>query len=167
MQRSLVVASAIALAFLPPAVALGAPTGAVRGGPIVQPPPPRVVESRSAGQDFKVPLHVDFRPKWTESDMEPRFLPYRWHGLQYSPQYLWNQPAWNQNGCFASNLFGTPSTLPGDGSVPGMTIGSLVDGHSKNLLSSTHSYDPNLPPGGEAVVTLQPTSCGSANVINF
>ncbi len=159
-------ASALALAFLLPAIAVGAPTAVVRSGPVVQPPPPRSVQGRSAGQDFKLPFHVDFRPRTAEPDMQT-FLPYRWHALQYSPQYLWNQPAWNQNGCFANNLFGAPSTLPGDGLVPGNTIGSLVDGHSKNLLSATPSYDPRLPPGGEGVVTLQTTSCGSANVINF
>jgi hypothetical protein len=166
MMRSLVVASAIALTFLPPAIAVGAPTAAVRGGPIVQPPPPRSLQARSASQEFKVPFHVDLHPRTAEPDMQT-FLPYRWHALQYSPQYLWNQPAWNQNGCFANNLFGAPSTLQGDGLVPGTTIGSLVDGRSKSLLSSTPSYNPNLPPGGEGVVTLQPTSCGSANVINF
>jgi hypothetical protein len=165
MMRSLVAASAIALALLPPAIAVSAPTAAVRGGPVVR-PPPRSMQVRSAGEDFKLPFHVDVHPRTAEPDMQT-FLPYRWHALQYSPQYLWNQPAWNQNGCFANNLFGAPSTLPGDGLVPGNTIGSLVDGHSKNLLSSTPSYDPHLPPGGEGAVTLQATSCGSANVINF
>ncbi len=168
MVRSLIVTGAVALALLSPAVTLGAPTAVVRSGAVAQPPPPRLAAGRSAGQDsFKLPIHFDARPKPAEPDMESRFLPYRWHGLQPSPQYVWNQPAWNQEGCFANNLFGTPSTLPGDGSVPGMTIGSLVDGHSKNLLSSTPSYDPNLPPGGEGLVTLQATSCGSARSINF
>lgn len=168
-MRSLVVASALALALMQPAVTLGAPTAVVRGGPIVQPPPPRSAQGHFAGQDsFKLPIHIDARPRPAESDTEARFLPYRWHGLQSSPQYVWNQPAWNQGDCFANNLFGTPSTLQNDGSLPGsITIGSLVDGRSKNLLSSTPSYDPNLPPSGEAVVTLQPTSCGSARSINF
>ncbi|MGC9991240.1 MAG: hypothetical protein ABSD52_02420 [Candidatus Cybelea sp.] len=167
MLRSLILASAIGLALLP-AVTLGAPAAVVRGGPVVQPPPPRSAQARSAGQDsFKLPFHADLRPRPAEPDMQA-FLPYRWHALQYSPQYLWNQPAWNQSGCFANNLFGAPSPLPGDGSLPGsITIGSLVDGRSKNLLSSTPSYDANLPPGGEGVVTLQATSCGSARSINF
>jgi hypothetical protein len=168
MMRSLLVAGAIVLALLPPAVTLGAPTAVGRGAAIAQPPPPRAAAARSADRDFKVPFHLDMRPKPAESEMQAMVLPYRWHAWQYSPQYLWNQSAWDQNGCFANNLFGVPSTLPSDGSVPGtVTIGSLVDDKSKSLLSSTPSYAQSLPSTDGAVVSLQPTSCGSARSINF
>ncbi|HLY01467.1 MAG TPA: hypothetical protein VKR56_03115 [Candidatus Cybelea sp.] len=167
MNRRLVGAGAIALVLLQPAAALAAPTAVVRGGPMA-PPPPRISASRSAGQDFKVPFHVDARPKPVESETQPMLLPYRWHAWQYSPQYLWNQSAWGQNGCFADNLFGVPSTLPSGTSLPAnITIGSLVDDRSKQILSSTPSYDQSLPLTGGAVATLQPTSCGSASLINF
>lgn len=168
MIRSLVVAGAIALALLPPAVTLGAPTAVIRGGPIA-PPPPRSAVGRSAGQDsFKVPFHVDLRPKLSEPDMQSTLSPYRSHVWQWAPQYVGNQPLWYQNGCFANNLFGAPSTFSSDGSVgPGVTLGSLADERSRHLISSTPSSEPNLPLSGNAVVTLQPTSCGSANIINL
>jgi hypothetical protein len=167
MMRSLVVAGAIALALLP-AVTLGAPTAFVRGGPIA-PPPPRSAVGRTAGQDsFKVPFHVDLRPKLAEPGMQSTLSPYRLHGWQWAPQYVGNQPLWYQSGCFANNLFGVPSTLSSDASVgPGVTLGSLADERSRHLISSTPSYDPNLPLSGNALVTLQPTSCGSANIINL
>jgi hypothetical protein len=167
MMRSLLVASAIALALLSPAVTLGAPTAVVRGGPIA--PPPRSAQSRYAGQDsFKVPFHVDLRPKWAEPEMQSTLSPYRLHGWQWAPQYVGNQPLWYQNGCFANNLFGGPSTFSNDGSVgPGVTLGSLADDRSRHLISSTPSSEPNLPLSGNAVVTLQPTSCGLANIINL
>jgi hypothetical protein len=58
--------------------------------------------------------------------------------------------------------------LSSDGSVgPGVTLGSLVDDRSRHLISSSPSDEPNLPLSGNAVVTLQPTSCGSANIINL
>jgi hypothetical protein len=165
MIRSLVAVGAIALALLP-AVTLGAPTTVVRSGPIA--PPPRAAVVRSAGQDsFKVPFHVDLRPKFAQPDMQSTLSPYRLHQLQWSPQYV-VQPARYQNGCFANNLFGAPSTLSSDGSVgPGVTLGSLADDRSKHLISSTPSNDSNPPVSGNAVVTLQPTSCGSANIINL
>jgi hypothetical protein len=165
-MRSLLVAGAIVLAGLPPAVTLGAPTAVGRGAAIAQPPPPRAAAARSADRDFQVPFHLDMRPK--PAELQAMVLPYRWHAWQYSPQYLWNQSAWDQNGCFANNLFGVPSTLPSDGSVPGtVTIGSLVDDKSKSLLSSTPSYAQSLPSTDGAVVSLQPTSCGSARSISF
>ncbi|MGA8796588.1 MAG: hypothetical protein WB526_05915 [Candidatus Cybelea sp.] len=168
MKRSLVVAGALALALLPPAVTLGAPTAVVRSGPIA-PPPTRSAQTRYAGQDsFKVPFHVDLRPKWGEPTMQSTLSPYRSHEWQWAPQYVGNQPLWYQNGCFANSLFGTPSTLSSDGSVgPGVTLGSLVDDRSRHLISSSPSGEPNLPLSGNAVVTLQPTSCGSANIINL
>lgn len=168
MMRSLVVAGAIALALLPPAVALGAPTAAVRGGPIA-PPPPRSAVGRPASQDsFKVPFHVDLRPSFGEPEMHSTLSPYPLHRLQWAPQYVGNQPLWYQSGCFANNLFGAPSTLSSDASVgPGVTLGSLADDRSKHLISSTPSSEPNLALSGGAVVTLQPTSCGSANIINL
>ena len=168
MIRNLVVAGAIALALLPPAVTLGAPTAAVRGGPIA-PPPPRSAQTRYAGQDsLKVPFHVDLRPKLGEPGMLSTTSPYRLHGWQWAPQYVGNQPLWYQNGCFANNLFGVPSTLTSDGSVgPGVTLGSLADERSRHLISSTPSDEPNQPLSGGAVLTLQATSCGSANIINL
>jgi hypothetical protein len=168
MMRSLVVAGAIALALLPPVVTLGAPTAFVRGGPIA-PPPPRSAVGRSAGQDsFKVPFHVDLRPRFGEPNMQSTLSPYRSHGWQWAPQYIGNQPLWYQNGCFANNLFGAPSTLSSDASVgPGVTLGSLADDRSKHVISSMPSSEPSLPLSGGAVVTLQPTSCGSANIINL
>jgi hypothetical protein len=167
MNRSLVVASAIALALLPPAVTLGAPTAVVRGGPVA--PPPHSAVGRSAGQDsFRMPFHVDLHPQLREPNMQSTLSPYRSHGWQWSPQYIGNQPAWYQNGCFANNLYGVPPTLTNDASAPiGVTLGSLVDDRSKHIISSTPSYDPNLPLSGVAVVTLQPTSCGSANIIDL
>jgi hypothetical protein len=167
MMRALVMAGAIALALLAPAVTLGAPTAVVRSGPVA--PPPRSAVGRYAGQDsFKVPFHVDLRPKWAEPDMQSTLSPYRLHGWQSAPQYVGNQPLWYQNGCFANNLFGAPSTLSSDGSVgPGVTLGSLVDDRSRHLISSTPSNEPNLPLSGNAVLTLQPTSCGSANIFNL
>ena len=108
------------------------------------------------------------RPKLGEPGMLSTTSPYRLHGWQWAPQYVGNQPLWYQSGCFANNLFGAPSTLSSDGSVgPGVTLGSLTDERSKHLISSTPSYDPNLPLSGGALVTLQPTSCGSANIINL
>jgi hypothetical protein len=167
MKRSLIVAGAIALAALAPAVTLGAPTAVVRSGPIA-PPPPRAAAGRAAGQDFKVPFHVDLRPKLGEPELQSTLSPYRSHGWQWAPQYVGNQPLWYQSGCFAKSLFGVPSTLSSDALTgPGVTLGSLADDRSKHLISSTPSSDPNLPLGGSAVVTLQPTSCGSANIINL
>jgi hypothetical protein len=168
MIRSLVVASAIALALLPPAVTLGAPTAVVRGGPIA-PPPPRSAGGHFASQDsFRVPFHADLRPKLAEPDMQSTLAPYRFRAWQWAPQYVGIQPLWYQNGCFANNLFGAPSTLTSDASAPpGVKLGSLVDDRSKHLLSSTPSYNPNLPLSGNAGVTLQATSCGSASLINF
>jgi hypothetical protein len=167
-MRSLIVASAIALAVLPPAVMLAVPTGAVRGRSIA-PPPPRSTVGRFASEDsFKVPFHVDLRPKFGEPEMQSTLSPYRSHRWQWTPQYVGNQPRWYQNGCFANNLFGIPSTLSSDASVgPGVTLGSLADDRSRHLISSTPSNDSNLPLSGNAVVTLQPTSCGSANIINL
>lgn len=161
---------AIALALLPPVVTLGAPTAVVRGGPVAQQPqPPRSAAGRFASQDsFKVPFHVDLRPKLAEPDMQSTLSPYRSHRWQWTPQYVGNQPLWYRSGCFANNIFGVPSTLSSDASVgPGVTLGSLVDDRSRHLISSTPSSDSNLPLSGSAVVTLQPTSCGSANIINL
>lgn len=159
--------SAIVLALLPPAVTLAAPTGVVRGGPVA--PPPRSAAGHVASQDsFRVPFHVDLRPKLAEPGMQSTLSPYRSHGWQWAPQYVGNQPAWYQNGCFANNLFGVPSTLSSDGSVgPGVTLGSLADDRSKHLIPSTPSNEPNLQLSSNAVVTLQPTSCGSANIFNL
>ncbi|MFY9718568.1 MAG: hypothetical protein WAK16_02885 [Candidatus Cybelea sp.] len=177
MIRTLVLASAIALALLPPVVALGAPTPVLRGTPVSHLPPPRAAEGRSGSDSFRVPFHVDARPKPAERDMETTLLPYRLHPLQPSSRYLWNQPAWYENGCFVNNLSGVPSTAPNGASIPaGLTFGSLVDDHSKHLFSSTPSYNPNSPSISGAAVTsspvgsqyqVQPTPCGSASLFNF
>lgn len=174
MIRALVVAGAIALALLPPAVTLGAPVPVFRGAPIPH-PLPRAAEGRSAGQDtFKVPIEINVRQKSVEPDFESTFAQYRWHGWQWSPRYFWYQPAWYQNGCFANNLFGTPTNPAGDSSWPAnVTIGSLVDNRSMSLFSSTPSYNPsnpntaNLQSNGTLSATLQPTLCGSSSSFNF
>jgi hypothetical protein len=176
-MRTLVVAGAIALALLPPAVTLGAPTQGFRVAPLPRLPPPRAAAGHPAGQDsFKLPFHIDARPKPAETDVESTFLPYRWHGWQPGPRYVWIQPTWYQNGCFADNLFGTPSTLQSGTSVPAsVTIGSLVDDRSKHLFSATPSYNPNSRPGSDALTSspvglqyqVQPTRCGSSTLINF
>jgi hypothetical protein len=176
MIRMLVVTGGIALALLPPVVALGAPTPVFRGTPVSH-LPPRAAEGRSSPDSFKVPFHVDARPKPTERDMETTLFPYRWHALQSSSQYLWNQPAWYENGCFINNLSGVPSTAPGGASIPaGLTLGSLVDDHSKHLFSLSPSYNPNSPSSSSAAVTSNPvgsqyqvqaTPCGSASLFNL
>lgn len=177
MIRTLVVTSAIALALLPPVVALGAPTPVFRGTPVSHLPPPRAAQGRSGSDSFKVPFHVDARPRTAEPDMQTTLFPYRPHALQSSSRYLWNQPAWYENGCFVNNLSGVPSTAPNGTSIPaGFTFGSLVDDHSKHLFSSTPSYNPNSPSSGSAAVTsspagpqyqVQPTPCGSASLFSF
>jgi hypothetical protein len=177
-MRTLVVAGAIALALLPPAVTLGAPTQGFRVPLLPQLPPPRAAAGHSAGQDsFKVPFHIDAHPKPAETDIESTFLPYGWHGWPLGPRYVWIQPSWYQNGCFANNIFGTPPTLQSDTSVPtSVTIGSLVDDRSKRLFSSTPSYSPNSPSSSDAVAMsspislqyeFQPTQCGSSRLINL
>jgi hypothetical protein len=178
MMRTLAVAGAVALALLPPAVTLGAPTQGSRVAPLPQLPPPRGAVLHSAGQDsFKVPFHIDARPKAAQTGIESTFLPYRWHGWPVGHQNVWIAPTWYQNGCFANNIFGTPSMFQSDNAVPPrFTIGSLVDDRSKHLISSTPSYNPNSMSGSDAVTMssplnlqyqFQPTQCGSSSIVNF
>ena len=175
IMRTLVLAAAIALTLLAPAVTLGAPTRGFHGAPPQQAPPPRGGAGHSIGQDsFKVPFHVDARPKPVRTEVEPLFLPYRLHAWQQGPRYV--GPTWFQNGCFANNTFGTPSTLQSDSSVPtSVTIGSLVDDRSKHLFSSKPSYNPNSASSDAITMTnptglqyqFQPTECGSSSLIKF
>jgi hypothetical protein len=176
MMRTLVVAGAIALAFLPPALTFAAPTGAVRG--VSAPaPPPRVLEARHGTEDsFKVPMHIDVwrgesQPNWESQN------PYHWHSLQANPGYLWYQPAWLQDGCFANGPLGVPPVATsGNASLQGETLGSLVDDRSKNLFSSTPSHNPSLPLSGDALAasnatglqfSVQPTACGSNRILGL
>ncbi len=177
-MRTWVVAGAIVLALLAPAETLGAPTRGIRVAPVPQLPPSRAAFGRSAGQDsFRVPFHVDARPKPIESNTEPAFRPYRWNAWPLAPHYVLSQPAWYQNGCFANNIFGAPSTFQSGASLPtGVTLGSLVDGHSKNLISPTPSYNPTSPSNGEGATGSNPlglqyhvqaTTCGSSTLIDL
>ncbi len=176
MIRTFALAGTIALALLPPVVALGAPTPAFHSAPVSH-LPPRAAEGRYGQDSFKVPFEVDTRSKGGRLDVEPLFVPYRWHALQSSSRYLWNQPAWYQDGCFVNSLSGAASTVPSDASVlPGVTIGSLVDDRSKHLFSFSPSYNPNSPPGSSAAVAsspagpqyqVQPTQCGSASLFTL
>jgi hypothetical protein len=175
MLRTLIVAGAIALAFLPPALAFAVPTGAVRGVSASALPPPRVVEPRRGTEDsFKVPMHIDVRPGASQPNWESQY-PYRWHPLQANPAYLY-QPAWLQNGCYTNNTLGVPPVATsGQASLQGETLGSLVDDRSKNLFSSTPSHNPSSPLSGDALasnatglqLTVQPTACGSNRLLQF
>ena len=177
MTRTLIVAGAIALALLPPALTFAAPTGAVRGVSASGLPPPRVSEMRRETEgSFKVPMHIDVRPGASQPNWESQY-PYRWHSLQANPGYLWNQPAWLQGGCYANGPLGLlPVGTSAPASLQGETIGSLVDDRSKNLFSSTPSHNPSSPLSGDALAasnatgpqfTVAPTACGSNRVLGL
>jgi hypothetical protein len=180
MMRTLVVAGATALALLLPTLTFAAPTGAVRAVSAPALPPPRVLETRrgtEATEDsFKVPMHINVRPGASEPNWES-LHPYRWHPSQANPAYFWSQPAWLQDGCYANGPLGFP---PGAASAPASaqneTLGSLVDGRSKNLFSATPSYNPSSPLSGDALaasnapglqIQVQPTACGSNRVLGL
>jgi hypothetical protein len=174
MMRVLIFAGTIALAMLPPATTLSAPTPVVRAASGAQLPPPRAAEVRRDGQDsFKLPIHFDARPKPLEPNPS-----YTWYqsAQRYQPASLY-QPAQYQNGCFANNLSGVPSTAQSDtAALQTVTLGSLADDRSKALFSSTPSYKPDLSLNSNAPATssglgfqyqVQQTPCGQANVFNF
>ena len=177
-MRALVVVGAVALTLLPPAVTFGAPPPGFRAATLPQ-APPRAAASHSASRDsFKLPFHLDAGPKPAEDEINPTFLPFdRWGAWPVAPRYVWLQPTWLQNGCFSNNAFGTPSTLQSAAYMPaGTTIGSLVDDRSKDLISSTPSYNPISPSSANAATMsnpvglqyqLQPTLCGSSSLFNL
>ncbi|HZV77598.1 MAG TPA: hypothetical protein VFF63_07575 [Candidatus Babeliales bacterium] len=177
MKRLLVFAAAAGIAALPIASRSAPPGGFAVSRP-AQPPPKSSADSsaRHSGPDtFKVPFDVE---------VQPRPLPgTAFRTSQPTPSIFWYQPSW-YGPCLSNNGFlgpfaplATPASQSANAQPAGFTIGSLVDGQSKNTFSMAPSYAAGLTgPGGAASSapsslslqsTVQSTPCGAANFITI
>jgi hypothetical protein len=165
VNRFVVVAGAVALSFVQPAISFAQPPPApvpvyhspvYHAAPVYHPAAP-AQPSRAITQargNFTLPIDFNLRPR-----------PF--------PQTLWEPSAWGLNSGFLSQpcipsgsywgpwgLLATPNdpstTDPALGNV---TLGSLVDGHSRNLFTSQPSYGQSsaLTTSATAPVTSGPT----------
>jgi len=177
VKRLLVFAAAAGLAALPIASRSAPPGGFAVARP-AQPPPKSSSDSsaRHSGPDtFKVPFDVE---------VQPRGLPgTALRTSQPAPSIFWYQPSW-YGPCLTNNGFAgpfaplaTPAGQSANAQPAGFTIGSLVDGQSKNTFSMAPSYAAGSTAGGSLgspassslslQSTVQSTPCGAANFITI
>jgi hypothetical protein len=184
VKRYLAFLGALTLAAAQPAVTLGAPAaGAAHSRPAAPATHAATGGARATNPgDFKVPFDVDLRPKPFEvpqhfaiqssagSIWRAALSPSQWY-QQSSRGYLL-YPALYGLGCgTTNNVLGSPSQQQ----PSNLTIGSLVDGKSKLLSSSSH--DAGFAMGSDPVgassspLTFQagfyPTACGASTFTNF
>ncbi|MGB8626266.1 MAG: hypothetical protein WCD03_08885 [Candidatus Cybelea sp.] len=178
MMRSLAVAGAIALALLPPVVALAAPPQAVV--PVYHGSVPHPQAHYEAGRAtergvYRAP-EINLHPRSLEPNAGTLYP--SWHGIsEPSRSYvLYQPPPWLQAGCLANNIFPSPASRDAYAPPQNVTIGSLVDGQSKDLFSATPSHRAGLASSADASAAaptsglsfqFQPSQCAPSSSLTF
>jgi len=177
-MRSLAVAGAIALALLPPTVALAAPPSQAVA-PVYRGSVPHPQGHSEAGRATERSVYrapeINLHPRSLEPNAGTLYP--SWHGTsEPSRNYVLYQPPWLQAGCLANSFLPSPASRDAYAPPANVTIGSLVDNQSKDLFSATPSHRAGLASSADAAATAKtsglsfqfaPSQCTPSSSLTF